>query len=125
VNEIKILHLTLKLKWFLEIAVGYKTIEYREIKPYWNSRLINREYDEVHFRNGYRADSPFMRVTYLGATPVHLEEGMFFAIGLGAVLEVKNINLNSYANPWLTELSVRGMRSGFVSEFFAPGNILT
>lgn len=122
----RILHLTLKRKWFLQIASGFQTIDYRSIKPYWNSRLMNREYDEVHFRNGYRPDSPFMRVIYLGAAPVHLEDGFYFAIELGDVLEVKNINLLSYPNPWLTEISVgyvhsvEWQESGFVSEFIAP-----
>lgn len=119
-QAMRILHLTLKLKWFLEIARGYKTTEFRLIKPYWNSRLMNREYEEVHFRNGYRPDSPFMRVTYLGATSIHLEDGLYFAIELGDVLEVKNINLLAYPDPWLTEISVGMQKGGFVSEFIAP-----
>lgn len=36
----KILHLTLKKKWFDMIASGEKKEEYREIKPYWASRLL-------------------------------------------------------------------------------------
>lgn len=35
----KILHLTLKKKWFDMIASGEKREEYREIKQYWVSRL--------------------------------------------------------------------------------------
>lgn len=37
----KILHLTLKKKWFDMIASGEKKEEYREIKPYWISRLVD------------------------------------------------------------------------------------
>ncbi len=37
----KILHLTLKKKWFDMIAYGEKPEEYREIKPYWITRLID------------------------------------------------------------------------------------
>lgn len=37
----KILHLTLKKKWFDMTDSGEKTEEYREIKPYWISRLID------------------------------------------------------------------------------------
>lgn len=37
----KILHLTLKKKWFDMIESGEKTEEYREIKPYWIRRLVN------------------------------------------------------------------------------------
>lgn len=36
----KILHLTLKKKWFDMIASGEKKEEYREIKPYWEKRFI-------------------------------------------------------------------------------------
>lgn len=53
----KVLHLTLKKKWFDMIASGVKKEEYREIKPYWDRRL-NGDYDVVCFRNGYRKDSP-------------------------------------------------------------------
>jgi hypothetical protein len=80
----KILHLTLKKKWFDMIASGEKKEEYREIKPYWASRLVDeydgnpnpredeswdwkglrlgmgtpQHYDIVKFRNGYSANSP-------------------------------------------------------------------
>ena len=57
----KILHLTLKKKWFDMIASGEKKEEYREIKPYWNQRL-NKKYDIVIFRNGYSKDSPQLMV---------------------------------------------------------------
>ena len=36
----KILHLTIKKKWFDMILSGEKKEEYREIKPYWNRRLL-------------------------------------------------------------------------------------
>jgi hypothetical protein len=35
----KVLHLTLKKKWFDMIASGEKKEEYRAIKPYWNRRF--------------------------------------------------------------------------------------
>lgn len=58
----RVLHLTLKRRWFEMIASGVKREEYREIKPYWTRRLadLGTEYDAVQFRNGYRADSPTM-----------------------------------------------------------------
>ncbi len=62
----RILHLTLKKKWFDQIASGEKKEEYRDIKPYWESRFLGKEYDEIYFKNGYRKDSPFMRVEWLG-----------------------------------------------------------
>lgn len=46
----KILHLTLKKEWFDMVASGEKPEEYREIKPYWQSRLEGKHYDAVQFR---------------------------------------------------------------------------
>lgn len=37
----KTLHLVLKRKWWDMIASGEKTEEYREIKPYWEKRLLD------------------------------------------------------------------------------------
>ena len=37
----KILHLSLQAKWYDMIERGEKTEEYREIKPYWEKRLID------------------------------------------------------------------------------------
>lgn len=37
----KILDLPLKAKWYKMIESGVKTEEYREIKPYWEKRLLN------------------------------------------------------------------------------------
>jgi len=51
----KTLHLPLKKEWYEMIESGFKTEEYREIKPYWEKRLINykelkRNYDWIVFR---------------------------------------------------------------------------
>ncbi len=67
----KILHLTLKKKWFDEILAGTKNTEYREIKPYWTKRLLNEDgtpikYDFIYFRNGYSKDCRKMIVEYKG-----------------------------------------------------------
>lgn len=111
----RILHLTLKRKWFLEIAFGKKRCEYRLVKPYWIARLLYREFDEIHFRNGYRADSPFMRVECKQIETVRIDDIHYFCISIGDILEVKNINLLSYPDPWLTEISIGMQESGFVS----------
>jgi hypothetical protein len=64
----RILHLTLKKKWFDMIASGEKREEYREIKPYWTRRIAEpgTDYDAVKFRNGYRPDSPTVTVELEG-----------------------------------------------------------
>ena len=60
------LTLPIKKKWFDMIKLGEKKEEYREIKPYYTSRLLKydinaycyRDIGYVIFRNGYRKDSP-------------------------------------------------------------------
>ena len=79
----KVLTLTISKQWFDMIVSGEKNEEYREIKQYWTSRLVNQKsesgevlFDEfggycrvigkleykpfthVLFVNGYRKDSP-------------------------------------------------------------------
>ncbi len=99
----RILHLTLKRKWFDLIATGKKNIEYREFKLYWKQRLYGAIFDEVHFKNGYRKDAPFMRVSSPIIRIIHsrhhrpvngeeLTADRYFAIYLGDVLETKNYN---------------------------------
>ena len=34
----------LKKEWYEKIKSGEKTIEYREVKPYWTKRLLRAEY---------------------------------------------------------------------------------
>ena len=41
--EKKVLTLTVRKEWFDMIVAGEKTEEYREIKPYWASRLVNQQ----------------------------------------------------------------------------------
>jgi hypothetical protein len=95
----KILFLTLKKKWFDAIASGKKKVEYRELKPYWTSRLMivhpshrilsPKTFDEVHFRNGYSKKSPFMRVKFKRLQIGILKGSPCYNIFLGRVLEVK------------------------------------
>lgn len=63
----KILNLNLKKEWYDMIESGVKKEEYREIKPYWEQRLLDvadmneyggvehtfRHYDAVRFVYGY------------------------------------------------------------------------
>lgn len=63
---VRVLHLTLKRRWFEMIASGEKRQEYREAKPYWTTRLAGKEFDVIRFRNGYAKDSPSMDVEFKG-----------------------------------------------------------
>lgn len=49
--------LILKREWFLKIKNGEKTIEYREVKDYWNKRL-KKQFDTSIFKNGYQKNAP-------------------------------------------------------------------
>lgn len=106
-SEPKVLRLTLKRKWFDLIAAGKKNIEYREFKEYWKIRLmlsgskLRDDFDEVHFRNGYSPDAPFMKVNFdcirviqtrhhHAANDEPLTDSRYFAIYLGSVIEIKN-----------------------------------
>ena len=84
----KILHLNLYRKYFDAILNGTKTIEYRDITPYWSKRLEGRHYDVIQFRNGYAKIAPIMVVEYKG---MGIDDGRY-AIQLGKILESKNVN---------------------------------
>ncbi|MBI1667456.1 ASCH domain-containing protein [Capnocytophaga periodontitidis] len=93
------LHLTIKKKWFDMILSGVKTEEYRDIKPYYNLRLIGREYDSVVFRNGYARDAPSLTIELktirfgTGKPEWGAEEGKtYFVLYLGKIINIKNIN---------------------------------
>ena len=95
----RILHLTLKKEWFNKIASGEKKEEYREVKSYWVKRLfhwcpthhnVEKQFDEIHFRNGYNRNSPFMRVKWKGIEPKIILGKKYFAIQLGKILEIRN-----------------------------------
>jgi hypothetical protein len=88
-NAGTVLALTLHREWFDKIAMGEKRIEYRANKAYWRTRLVGRTYEEVHFRNGYSATAPFLRVEYLGLRKYGSGPGSYFGIRLGRILETK------------------------------------
>ena len=48
------------------------------------------DYDEIHFRNGYRKDSPFMRVEFKGMDIGIWEKKKVFIIHIGEILEIRN-----------------------------------
>jgi len=95
-NKKKILYMTLTKKWFDMILERRKKCEYREYKPYWISRLENRTYDEILFRNGYSKKSRMIRAECLGiditTESIDLNSDKTFVIKIGKILEVINCN---------------------------------
>lgn len=85
-----ILHLNLHREFFAQIVAGTKRIEYRERKKHWKTRLENRSYDVVQFRNGYAADAPEMTVEFLGVRRTTKLGRPVYAIRLGRILTLKH-----------------------------------
>jgi ASC-1-like (ASCH) protein len=89
-EQTAVLCLTLHREFFDAILAGKKKTEYRENKEYWRRRLIGRTYEEVHFRNGYATNAPFMRVQCKGLRKVRRGGKIQFAIRLGKILELRH-----------------------------------
>ena len=66
-----------------------KRFEYRDYTPYWRRRIENREYDVIHFRNGYATEAPEMLVEYRGYRVQGKGKKKEFAIRLGRILKIK------------------------------------
>ncbi len=69
--ETKILNLILKKEPFEAIKSGKKKAEYRDYKPYWIKRLMNKDesfkqFDSVRFRNDYHKNAPTLLIEIKG-----------------------------------------------------------
>ena len=88
------------------IASGEKKEEYREAKEFWKSRLTDQEgeylyfkdFDYVHFRNGYSPTSPTLLIEFKGMRFGHgkqkwgAEKGViYFVVKLGKVVKKTNL----------------------------------
>jgi len=49
----KILHIHVKRKYWEKVKSGTKKEEYRAVTDYWVKRLIDKNYDEIHYKLGY------------------------------------------------------------------------
>lgn len=58
----RILRLPVKKKYFEQIRDGTKKEEYRECKSFWEKRLLNKEFDQVHITLGYPKKGDLSRV---------------------------------------------------------------
>jgi len=114
-SQPKTLHLALKKKWFDMILSGEKKEEYRDKKTYWCRILCEgfseaekngkayfsypqKDFDFIHFTNGYGAHRPQIIVECMG---ISLDSGKVewgfdgqekcFVISLGKIIETKNI----------------------------------
>jgi hypothetical protein len=86
---VSVLHLNLHRQYFAEIVLKTKRTEYRRRTPYWKTRLENRKYDVIQFRNGYATNAPEMQVEYLGMRRIKKDGKNVYAIRLGKILKIK------------------------------------
>lgn len=114
VEQPKVLHLTLKKKWFDMILSGEKKEEYRDISKYWLRRLKwnaktsitqgrFRDFEMVRFARGghFHSSIPQITVKCLGITADFggreewgAEPGkMYFIITLGKILSIDNLKI--------------------------------
>ena len=87
------LKIVIKKIYFDQIASGEKKIEYRVVKPFWQSRLYDangkkRNYDNIEFINGYNADAKRMITKYEGFE----KKGMKYNIKIGKILKKPHTN---------------------------------
>jgi len=88
-SMVSVLHLNLHRQYFAEIVLKTKRTEYRRRTPYWKTRLENRKYDVIQFRNGYATNAPEMQVEYLGMRRIKKDGKNVYAIRLGKILKIK------------------------------------
>jgi hypothetical protein len=84
---------TLKREPFAEIVDGWKRVEYREIKPYWTSRLsrVNTPFRLV-LRNGMDHPVPVLtvRIDRIVPSPKGKARRGTYALHIGRVLKVEH-----------------------------------
>lgn len=69
----KTLHLVLKRKWYDMIDSGIKTEEYREIKPYWEKRLLDYKSLSDYVKKNYKAMLVYEFVVH-GSIHPHIDD---------------------------------------------------
>ena len=84
---------TLKREWFAKIVDRTKRIEYREIKPYWTSRLkkVKTPFRLV-LRNGMDHPIPVLtvRIDRIVPSPMGKARKGTYALHIGRVLKVEH-----------------------------------
>lgn len=84
---------TLKCEWFAKIVDGTKRIEYREIKPYWTSRLKKVKAPfRLILRNGITPSIPVLtvRIDRVVPSPWGKARRGTYALHIGQVLKIEH-----------------------------------
>ncbi len=90
--------LLLRICWpgFKDLIAWKTKFRYREVKPYWETRILEKnwdpkDFDEIHIKNWYKETSP-MAILEFGKFHwiIEHEWKQCFKIELGKILEIKN-----------------------------------
>jgi len=94
--EKQILLLRICWPWFKDLIDWKTKRRYREVKKYWESRILDKDwnpkhFDEVHIKNWYKEDSPMAIVEFKwNHWIVEHEWKQCFKLELWKIIEVKN-----------------------------------
>ena len=91
----RILHLNLHREFFAQTVARTKRTEYRQRTAYWKTRLENRKYEVIQFRNGYAKDAPEMLVEWRVVRRIRKWGKPQYAIRLGRILKIKRWRLKA------------------------------
>ncbi len=87
--HMKTLTTIIKRQFLREIVAGTKTIEYREIKPYWDERLSNYKLPfKLRLINGMAHDAPEATMVVTKVRK-NVWSG-YYELHLGEILDVKD-----------------------------------
>ena len=96
------LFLIIKRKYFDQIILGQKTEELRIASPYFEKKLLGRNYKTITLQAGYNKNSPRLTAEYTGLELKEIQHEIFgpkpvlvFAIKLGKILNESSANTTS------------------------------
>ncbi len=98
-NNKKILTLRICRPWFEKLIAWETKYRYREVKKYWEIRLLDKEwypkeFDEIHIKNWYNENSPVAIIEFWWIEWVFEHEWKdCFKIKLWKIIEIKNFNI--------------------------------
>lgn len=81
---------------FTEIVNNWAKFRYLEVKKYWESRVLEKDwtpkdFDLIHLKNWYSSDSPLAIIKFkANKWIVEKDWKNYFEIELGEILEVSN-----------------------------------
>jgi hypothetical protein len=97
--EKKILLLRICAPWFKDLIEWKTKWRYREVKKYWETRLLEKDwtpktFDEVHIKNWYKSDSPMCILEFKWNHWIFEHEWKpHFKLELGNIIKILNYEI--------------------------------